>query len=98
VRDLFREPLSARELDPFDAVVLDPPRAGARAQSEALASSKVPTVVMVSCNPATLARDVRVLVDGGYTVERVTPIDQFLYSAELEAVAVLKRPRKRGRS
>jgi 23S rRNA (uracil1939-C5)-methyltransferase len=95
VRDLFRDPLSARELDAFDAVVLDPPYNGARAQSDALACSKVATVVMVSCNPATLARDVRVLVDGGYAVERVTPIDQFLYSAELEVVAVLRRTRNR---
>lgn len=92
-RDLFRDPLSPRELDVFDAVVLDPPRAGARAQAEALARSKVERVVMVSCNPATLARDLRILIDGGYTLERATPIDQFLFTAHLEAVAIMRRRR-----
>lgn len=91
VRDLFREPWSARELAPFDAVVLDPPRAGAAAQAAALAASKVATIAAVSCNPATLARDVRILIDGGYWLERVTPIDQFLYSPHIEAVAILRR-------
>lgn len=91
-RDLFRDPLSPKELEAFDAVVLDPPRAGARAQAEALARSKVGRLVMVSCNPATLARDLRTLVDGGYRLERATPVDQFLYTAHLEAVAVLRRP------
>lgn len=91
VRDLFREPLSARELAGFDAVVLDPPRAGARAQSEALARSAVAMIVYVSCDPATLARDARILVDGGYRLGRVTPIDQFLYSAHVEVVAALTR-------
>lgn len=90
-RDLFRDPLSPRELDRLDAVVLDPPRAGAAAQSEALARSKVPRVVMVSCNPATLARDARTLVDGGYRLESATPVDQFLFTPHLEAVAVLNR-------
>ncbi len=90
-RDLFREPLSRKELEAFDAVVLDPPRAGAMAQAEALAKSKVGTVLAVSCNPATLARDVRILVDGGYKLESVTPIDQFVYSPHIEAVAVLRR-------
>lgn len=93
VRDLFRDPLSPRELDRFDAVVFDPPRAGAKAQAEALAKSTVPTVIAVSCNPATLARDARILVDGGYRVESVAPIDQFLYSAHVEAVALLRRSR-----
>jgi 23S rRNA (uracil1939-C5)-methyltransferase len=90
-RDLFRDPLSERELRDFDAVVLDPPRAGAAAQVATVAKSKVPKIVMVSCNPATLARDVRTLVDGGYHLGPVTPIDQFLWSAHVEAVAVLKR-------
>jgi len=90
-RDLFREPLSRKELEPFDAVVIDPPRAGAKAQSEMLAKSKVPLIVAVSCNPATLARDVRLLVDAGYALEAVTPIDQFVFSAHVEAVAVLRR-------
>ena len=80
LRDLFREPLSARELKDFDAVVFDPPRAGAKAQAERLAQSPVPLVVAVSCDPGTLARDLRILVDGGYSIEAVTPIDQFLFS------------------
>ncbi|HEU0061033.1 MAG TPA: hypothetical protein VFR19_14230 [Hyphomicrobiaceae bacterium] len=91
LRDLMREPLSARELDGFDAVVFDPPRAGAMAQAAALARSRVPIVVAVSCHPGTLARDLRILVDGGYQLERVLPIDQFLFSAHVEAVAYLKR-------
>lgn len=90
-RDLMREPLSRMELGEFDAVVLDPPRAGAKAQAEMLARSKVPVVCAVSCNPATLARDCRILVDGGYAIERVVPIDQFLWSPHIEAVAVLRR-------
>lgn len=90
-RDLFRDALSPMEMKDLDAVVLDPPRAGAKAQCERLAQSKVKRVVMVSCNPATLARDLRVLIDGGYRLEAITPIDQFLYSPHLEAVAALTR-------
>lgn len=96
-RDLFRDPLSPLELKDFDAVVLDPPRAGAEAQAQALARSEIPVVAYVSCNPVTLARDARILADGGYTLESVTPIDQFLYAAHVEAVAILRRPRKRKR-
>jgi len=88
-RDLARSPLMPTELDRFDAVVFDPPRAGARQQAEYLAASAVPTVLAVSCNPTTLARDLRILIDGGYTLQSVTPIDQFKWSAEVEAVAVL---------
>ena len=91
VRDLFRMPLSAKELEGFDAVVFDPARSGAEEQAGELARSKVRTVVAVSCNPGTLARDVRILVDGGYALERVAPIDQFLFSHHVEAVAVLRR-------
>jgi len=91
VRDLYRMPLSPKELEDFDAVVLDPSRAGARAQAEELARSPVPTVVAVSCSPGTLARDARILHDGGYALEAVTPIDQFLFSAHVEAVAVFRR-------
>lgn len=91
VRDLFHDPLSPRELDNIDAVLFDPPRAGAKAQAEALAKSKVRTVVAVSCNPATLARDLAILIDGGYRLDSVTPVDQFLYTPHLEAVAVLRR-------
>jgi 23S rRNA (uracil1939-C5)-methyltransferase len=94
VRDLFREPLGAKEMEGLDAVVLDPPRAGARTQCEELARSKVPCIVYVSCNPATLARDARTLVDAGYAIEIVTPIDQFLWSSHVEAVAVFRRPRR----
>jgi 23S rRNA (uracil1939-C5)-methyltransferase len=91
VRDLFREPLSPLELNEHDAVVFDPPRAGAEAQAQRLARSKVKTVVAVSCSPATLARDARHLVDGGYKIESVTPIDQFVYSAHVEVVAIFRR-------
>jgi 23S rRNA (uracil1939-C5)-methyltransferase len=90
-RDLFHAPLSASELAGFDAVVFDPPRAGARAQAAELARSSVKRIAAVSCNPATLAADLRLLVDGGYRIERVTPIDQFLYSPHIEAVAALAR-------
>lgn len=90
-RDLFREPLSRGELNAFDAVIFDPPRAGAAAQSQSLAKSKVPCIVAVSCNPVTLARDLRTLIDGGYQLQSITPIDQFLYSAHVEAVAILRR-------
>lgn len=90
-RDLYQEPLSRKELEPFDLVVFDPPRAGAKAQAEMLAKSKVPVVVAVSCNPSTLARDLRILLDGGYRLESVTPIDQFLFTAHVEVVSVLRR-------
>jgi 23S rRNA (uracil1939-C5)-methyltransferase len=76
-RDLFRRPLAMEELEDFDAVVFDPPRQGAQAQSRALASSGVPVIVAVSCNPGTFARDMRVLIDGGYRPTMVTPVDQF---------------------
>ncbi len=90
-RDLARRPLVEKELDAFDAVVFDPPRTGAAEQSGWIARSKVPTVVAVSCNPATLARDLRVMVDGGYRIESVTPVDQFLWSSHIEVVTVLQR-------
>ncbi len=90
-RDLFRSPLSARELDAYDAVVFDPPRAGASAQAAQLAKSRVPALVAVSCNPGTLARDLRILADGGYCTTRVVPVDQFLFSPHIEVVAHLER-------
>ncbi|HET6522843.1 MAG TPA: RsmD family RNA methyltransferase [Geminicoccaceae bacterium] len=90
-RDLERDPLRPEELGRFDVVVLDPPRAGARAQSEALAASPVPVVLMASCDPATFARDARLLVDGGYVLERVVPIDQFLWSGQVELIATFRR-------
>lgn len=90
-RDLDRQPLRAEELDVFDAVVFDPPRAGAGAQAPHIAQSIVPTVVAVSCNPASFARDARTLVDGGYRLDQVTPLDQFPWSSHLELVAVFRR-------
>ncbi len=90
-RDLRRRPSPAAELDGFDAVVFDPPRAGAREQAGAIARSRVPAVVAVSCNPATFARDARILRDGGYRLDKVTPVDQFLWSQHLELVAVFTR-------
>lgn len=90
-RDLAADPLAEGELDRFDAVVFDPPRAGARSQAAALANSQVPTVIAVSCNPATFLRDAKLLIGGGYRLERITPIDQFLWSAHLELVAVFRR-------
>jgi 23S rRNA (uracil1939-C5)-methyltransferase len=94
-RDLFRRPLTFKELNGFDGVVIDPPRAGAEDQSKQIAKSDVPLVAAISCNPATLARDLRVLVDGGYTVKNVTPVDQFLWSPHVEVVALLEKPRRR---
>jgi 23S rRNA (uracil1939-C5)-methyltransferase len=90
-RDLFRRPLAAVELKAFDTVVFDPPRQGAEAQARALAASAVPRVVAVSCNAATFVRDARILADGGYRLERVTPVDQFLYSPHVEIVALFTR-------
>jgi len=90
-RDLFRVPLGSKELAGYDAVVFDPPRAGAAAQAAELAKSRVPNVVAVSCNPGTMARDLRLLVDGGYRLARVVPVDQFLFSPHIEVVAHLER-------
>jgi len=90
-RDLFRRPVFAPELSQYDFAVIDPPRAGAVAQIEQLAKSTVPTVVSVSCNPATFARDARVLVDAGFELGPVTPIDQFRWSSHVELVAVFQR-------
>lgn len=91
-RDLFRNPFSGADLAGLSAVLLDPPRAGAREQTQALAAPDGPSrIVYVSCNPATFARDARILVEGGYRLERVTPVDQFSWSAHLELVAVFQR-------
>jgi 23S rRNA (uracil1939-C5)-methyltransferase len=86
-RDLFARPYLAKELARLDAVVFDPPRQGAQMQARELAASPVPVVVAVSCNPLTFARDAGILVDGGYRLTRVSPVDQFLYSAHVELVA-----------
>jgi 23S rRNA (uracil1939-C5)-methyltransferase len=90
-RDLFRRPLMPPELRDYDAVVFDPPRQGAQAIATQLSASKVPAVIAVSCNPATFARDARILVDGGYRLEGVTPVDQFKYTPHVELVARFSR-------
>ncbi|EJF90526.1 class I SAM-dependent RNA methyltransferase [Bartonella tamiae] len=96
-RDLFRRPLTAKELERFDGVVFDPPRAGAQEQVFELAKTSIPRIVAVSCNPVTFARDLSILVDGGYKIEKTVPIDQFLWSPHVEAIAVLtKRKQKPG--
>jgi 23S rRNA (uracil1939-C5)-methyltransferase len=91
VRELFRRPLLPPELARFDAVVIDPPRPGAAAQATALAASRVPRIVYVSCSPASFARDARVLADGGYRMKNVQPIDQFVWSAHTELVGFFER-------
>ncbi len=90
-RDLFRRPIPAKKLKGFDGVVFDPPRAGAEGVSRELAASSVKRVAAVSCNPVTLARDLKILIDGGYRLVSVTPLDQFLWSHHVEAVALLER-------
>jgi len=92
-RDLARQPYLANELAEFSVVVLDPPHAGAAAQMPYIAKAKVPTVIYVSCDPVSLGRDSAVLCAAGYRLEKVTPIDQFLWSARLEAVAVFRHGR-----
>jgi len=90
-RDLDRQPLLAKELSRFDAVVFDPPRGGAKHQAVALAESDVALVVALSCNPASFARDARILIDGGYVLDQLQPLDQFLWSAHVEVAAIFKR-------
>jgi len=90
-RDLFRRPLMPQELRDYDTVVFDPPRQGAQAQATQLAASKIPVVVAVSCNVTTFARDARILIDGGYKIEGVTPVDQFRHTAHVELVARFRR-------
>jgi 23S rRNA (uracil1939-C5)-methyltransferase len=97
-RDLFHRPLTRQELQRFDAIVFDPPRAGAAAQATEIAASDAPSVVAVSCNPATFARDARILVAGGCRLEKATPIDQFRFSPHVEIVGLFTRPaRKRAK-
>jgi 23S rRNA (uracil1939-C5)-methyltransferase len=98
LRDLFRRPLQADELAAFDAALVDPPRAGALEQARAIAASALPLVVSISCNAATFARDARILVDGGFRVESVTPLDQFRFSAHVEIAAVFRRPKPKTRA
>jgi len=86
-RDLFRRPLVPQELRDYDTIVFDPPRQGAQAQATQLAASKVPVVVAVSCNVTTFVRDAKILIDGGYRIEGVTPVDQFRHTPHVELVA-----------
>ena len=90
-RDLFRRPLTPAELDRFDAVILDPPRAGAREQAAALAGAKVPVIAYVSCNPSSFARDAKTLAQAGYRIDWVQPVGQFRWSTHVELVARLVR-------
>ncbi|MBA4806197.1 class I SAM-dependent RNA methyltransferase [Brevundimonas sp.] len=90
-RDLFRRPLTPYDLKGCDAIVFDPPRAGAIDQTAQIAGTKAGVVVGVSCNPQTFARDARVLIDAGFRLERVTPVDQFLWSAHVELVGIFRR-------
>ena len=91
LRDLLKRPLVADELKKFDAVVFDPPRAGASSQAGRITAARIPLVVAVSCNPTTFARDAKLLIDGGYALEKVVPVDQFLWTPHLEVFAVFRR-------
>lgn len=91
VRDLDRRPLAGKKLAALDGLVLDPPRSGARAQAEAIAENGPERVVYVSCNPNTFARDTRIMIDGGYALGDVQPVDQFLWSAEIELFGIFDR-------
>ncbi len=90
-RDLFRRPLLAEEMRGLDAVVFDPPRAGAEAQAAEIARSAVVRAVAVSCNPTTFVRDAKILVNAGFSLDSLTPIDQFLWSPHVELVGVFSR-------
>ena len=92
IRDLFRRPLLPEELAKFDGVVIDPPRAGAEAQTRALAEAQVPRIAMVSCNPVTFARDAALLIAAGYRLNWVQPVDQFRWSPHVELAASLSLP------
>jgi 23S rRNA (uracil1939-C5)-methyltransferase len=91
-RDLFRRPLEPDELNAFTAAVIDPPRAGAEAQTATLAASKIPVIAAVSCNPVTFARDAKVLTAAGYRLDWIQVVDQFRWSTHIELVARLSRP------
>jgi 23S rRNA (uracil1939-C5)-methyltransferase len=90
-RDLFRRPLDEKELDRFEALVLDPPRAGAKEQIPNLARSTVPRIAYVSCNPATFARDASTLLGGGYRLVWIKPVGQFRWSTHVELAALFVR-------
>ena len=97
-RDLERRPLRADELSSFDGALFDPPRAGAEAQAREFAASALPLVVAVSCNAATFARDARLMIEGGFRLETVAPLDQFRFSPHVEIAAVFRRPRAKPRA
>lgn len=90
-RDLYRNPLTANEMTKLGGVVFDPPRAGAQTQAQELAKSKVARIAAISCNPVSLARDLRILIDGGYKLVEITPVDQFVFTPHVECVALLER-------
>jgi len=92
MRDLFKLPLTPSELNAYDAVVLDPPRAGAEGQAAQLAKSRVPAIAYVSCDAASFARDAALLIAGGYRMGPVTPVDQFLWSSHIELAGSFRRP------
>lgn len=91
VRDLFRNPLMPDEFDGIDLVVIDPPRAGAKAQVDNLKLTRVPKIIMISCNPSTCARDIKALLDNGWNLEKATPVDQFTFSNHVELVCILSK-------
>ncbi|HWW56136.1 MAG TPA: class I SAM-dependent RNA methyltransferase, partial [Sphingopyxis sp.] len=90
-RDLFRRPLVPAELDRFGAIILDPPRAGAEEQVKQLAASNAPVIAYVSCNPASFARDAKMLIEGGYTLDWVQPVGQFRWSTHVELASRFSR-------
>jgi 23S rRNA (uracil1939-C5)-methyltransferase len=92
-RDLFRRPLTPKDLQRFDAVILDPPRAGAKEQVAEIAASQVPRIAYVSCNPATFARDAKMLIDGGYHLNWIQPVGQFRWSTHVELAASFTQSR-----
>ncbi|HZZ61336.1 MAG TPA: RNA methyltransferase [Roseiarcus sp.] len=97
-RDLFRRPLRTKELSSFDGALFNPPRAGAEAQAREFAASALPLVVAVSCNASTFARDARLLIEGGFRLETIAPLDQFRFSPHVEIAAVFRRPRAKPRA
>ena len=90
-RDLLRTPLASLEMKKFDGTVIDPPRSGARLQAEQIARAPVRKLAYVSCDPASFARDIKVLIEHGFTITRVTPVDQFRWSPHIELVGALER-------
>ena len=88
---MFRNPLQPDELNRFEAVLLDPPRAGAREQVKVLAQSEVPRIVYISCNPSSWARDAKMLVEGGYRLKELRPVGQFRWSTHVELASELER-------